>query len=105
MLVSGGDRSAPVSPVGSVGAEQCAKKAMAFCALHPERSGESSHGFAVTEGILTSDSMPLSACDYPFHRLSAVPADCEAVCFPSINKGMQRANEFQFSELLSPLLF
>ena len=34
----------------------------------PERSGESCHGVAVTEGILTSDSMALSACDYPFHR-------------------------------------
>ncbi len=68
LLCPGGARPATVSPVGSVGAEQCAKKAMAFCALHPERSGESCHGFAVTEGILTSDSMPLSACDYPFHR-------------------------------------
>ena len=32
------------------------------------RSGESCHGSAVTEGIKTGGFIPLSTCDYPFHR-------------------------------------
>ena len=35
----------------------------------------------------------------PLHHLTVLPADCEAVCFPSINKGRQRAAKLQFIEL------
>ena len=130
-----------LSPLGSPCASKGCWSPVETVQHRPKRSGESCHGCAVTEGIPTSGSMPLSACDYPFHRvspvgsvgshqrsrlsarsgqsglhwrpsphrdaltLSAVPADCEAVCFPSINQGRLRADKFQFIVLTALLSF